>query len=109
MGGLVALVTGASSGFGLLSAVSLAKRGFRVVASMRDPARRGELERAAAERGVDVEIVELDVTKAANIDSAIADIGAVDVLVNNAGVGIIGAVENLSMDEVRQVFETNFF
>ncbi len=109
MGGLVALVTGASSGFGLLTAVSLAKRGFRVVASMRDPGRRGELERAAGEGGVDVEIVELDVTKAADIERSIADIGAVDVLVNNAGVGITGAVENLSMAEVRQVFETHFF
>jgi len=105
----VALVTGASSGFGLLAAVSLARRGLRVFASMRDLARRGELDQAVAAAGVSLQVVALDVTKPDTLVQALAHVGPVDVLVNNAGVGIVGAVENLSMDEVRQTFETNFF
>jgi NAD(P)-dependent dehydrogenase (short-subunit alcohol dehydrogenase family) len=105
----VALVTGASSGFGLLAAVSLARHGLRVVASMRDLARRGELDQAAAAAGVSLQVIALDVTRPDTFDQALAQVGPVGVLVNNAGVGIVGAVENISMEEVRQTFETNFF
>jgi len=105
----VALVTGASSGFGLLAAVSLARRGLRVVASMRDLSRRGELDQAAAAAGVSLQVVALDVTRPDTFAEALAQVGPVDVLVNNAGIGIVGAVENISMEEVRQTFETNFF
>ncbi len=104
-----ALVTGASSGFGLLAAVSLAKSGLRVFASMRDLSRRGELDQAAAAAGVSLNVVALDVTKPDTLIEALAQVGPVDVMVNNAGVGLIGSIENVSMEEVRQVFETNFF
>jgi NAD(P)-dependent dehydrogenase (short-subunit alcohol dehydrogenase family) len=105
----VALVTGASSGFGLLSAVELARRGHRVIATMRDPARRERLDQAAAAAGVELEVVPLDVTSQESIDDAAARVGPVDVLVNNAGFGLGGFFEDLAMDELREQFETNFF
>lgn len=109
----VALITGASSGFGLLTAVELARAGFRVFASMRDPSRQGGLQAAAAAAGVEVEVVALDVTDPATITAAIAEIdaraGGVDLLVNNAGIGLIGAFEDTDEAELRRLFETNFF
>lgn len=109
----VALVTGASSGFGLLAAVELARRGLRVFASMRDPTRAERLRAALDEASLAAEIMRLDVTRADHIEEAVSSIeevaGGVDVLVNNAGYGLGGAVEDLSMDELREQFETNFF
>ena len=109
----VALITGASSGFGLLTAVELARRGLRVFASMRDPSRADRLRAALAEARVEATVIQLDVTDPASIDRAVAEVeraaGRVDVLVNNAGYGLGGAVEDLAMDELRAQFETNFF
>lgn len=87
----VAVVTGASSGFGLLSSVSLAREGFRVYATMRAPDRRDALDDAAAKAGVDLEVVALDVTDDRSVTEAVRGIeaaaGGIDVLVNNAGGG----------------------
>lgn len=105
----VALITGASSGFGLLTAVELAQRGLRVVASMRDLSRADRLDAALAGAGLSADKVRLDVTDQASIDAAVAEVGRVDVLVNNAGYGIAGAIEDVSMAELRAQFETNFF
>jgi NAD(P)-dependent dehydrogenase (short-subunit alcohol dehydrogenase family) len=109
----VALLSGCSSGFGLLAAIELAGAGFRVFASMRSLQKRGRLDAAARSAGVDVEVVALDVTRSDSIDRAVSDVvaraGAIDVLVNNAGYGIGGFVEELSMEELREQFETNFF
>lgn len=109
----VALVTGASSGFGLLAAVELARRGLRVFASMRDPARADRLRAALDEASLAAEVMQLDVTRGDHIEEAVSSIeqvaGGVDVLVNNAGYGLGGAVEDLSMEELREQFETNFF
>jgi NAD(P)-dependent dehydrogenase (short-subunit alcohol dehydrogenase family) len=105
----VALVTGASSGFGMLASVELARRGHRVIATMRDPSKRERLDAAAREAGVEVELARLDVTDEASIRAAVAEAGAIDVLVNNAGFGMGGFVEDLSMAELREQFETNFF
>jgi NAD(P)-dependent dehydrogenase (short-subunit alcohol dehydrogenase family) len=108
-----ALITGASSGFGLLSAIELARHGFRVFGSMRDLSRQEPLLAAAAEVGVSVETVELDVTSAASIERAVAEVharaGAIDLLVNNAGIGVIAAFEDTSDAELRAIFETNVF
>jgi NAD(P)-dependent dehydrogenase (short-subunit alcohol dehydrogenase family) len=104
-----ALVTGSSSGFGLLTCVELARRGFRVLATMRNPARSGRLDAALAEAGQTAETIQLDVSDAASIDAAVRAAGAVDVLVNNAGYGIVGFAEDLTVDEYREQFETNFF
>jgi NAD(P)-dependent dehydrogenase (short-subunit alcohol dehydrogenase family) len=109
----VVLVTGAGSGFGLLSCVELARRGLRVFGSMRDVARGGRLDEAARAAGVTVDKVTLDVTSEPSIAAAVADVtaraGRIDVLVNNAGFGMGGFLEDLSMAELREQFETNFF
>ncbi len=109
----VALVTGASSGFGLLTSVELARRGLRVFASMRDLGRRERLDRAAAEAKVELEVVALEVTSVASVAAAVGEVtakaGRIDVLVNNAGFGIGGFLEDLTLGEVREQFETNFF
>lgn len=109
----VALVTGASSGFGLLTSVELARRGLRVFASMRDLGRRERLDRAAAEAKVELEFVALEVTSVASVAAAVGEVtakaGRIDVLVNNAGFGIGGFLEDLTLGEVREQFETNFF
>jgi short-subunit dehydrogenase len=107
----VAVVTGASSGFGLLSSVSLARRGFRVFATMRAPDRRDALDDAAARAGVDLEVVALDVTDDRSVANAMRGIeaaaGGIDVLVNNAGIAVAGLFEDLDLDELREQLETN--
>jgi NAD(P)-dependent dehydrogenase (short-subunit alcohol dehydrogenase family) len=111
----IALITGASSGFGLLTSIELARDGFRVVASMRDLARRQLLERAAAKAGVNdrIEVRQLDVTDfdaiPSFIDAVAHDYKRLDVLVNNAGFAVAGFAEDLTLVEIRRQFETNFF
>jgi NAD(P)-dependent dehydrogenase (short-subunit alcohol dehydrogenase family) len=109
----VVLITGCSSGFGLLAAVEFAKRGDTVFASMRNIEKSGALRDAAAAAGVSVEVMQLDVTDKVSVDRAVADVvaraGQVDVLVNNAGIGIVAAVEDCDDDEVLKVFDTNVF
>jgi NAD(P)-dependent dehydrogenase (short-subunit alcohol dehydrogenase family) len=109
----VVLITGCSSGFGKLAAIELARRGDTVFASMRDLAKAGSLLDDAKTAGVAVEVVALDVTDRASVDAAVADVirraGRIDVLVNNAGAGIHGAVEDADDDEVARIFETNVF
>ncbi len=111
----VALVTGSSSGIGLLTTVELARAGIRVVASMRDLGRRQRLDEAAAAAGVakQIEVRRLDITEFDRIAEFIAqldrDYGRLDVLVNNAGFAMAGFAEDLLLQELRQQFETNFF
>jgi len=108
-----ALITGSSSGFGLLTAVELARRGHRVVATMRDPRRSSALDAACEAAGVTVQVVALDVddatSVAAGVDAAVDLLGGLDVLVNNAGIEVRGPIELVSDAEVRQQFETNVF
>jgi NAD(P)-dependent dehydrogenase (short-subunit alcohol dehydrogenase family) len=109
----IAVITGSSSGFGLLTAVELAKRGFGVVATMRDLGRRERLDEAASSAGVTLDVRRLDVTEfgaiPAFVDTVTGDHGRVDVLVNNAGFAVAGFAEDLTLEEVRLQFETNFF
>jgi NAD(P)-dependent dehydrogenase (short-subunit alcohol dehydrogenase family) len=111
----VALVTGASSGFGLLTSVALAGEGYRVLASMRNWNNKGRLEAAAKEAGVTdrIEIVQLDVTDFSAVETVIQDVihryGRIDLLVNNAGYAAGGFTEELSVEDWRRQFETNFF
>ncbi len=104
-----ALITGCSSGFGLLAAIELARAGFRVFATMRNLGRSGALEAALASAGVTAELMQLDVTDSESMDRAVAEAGPVDVLVNNAGYGLLGFAEDVSLEELREQFETNFF
>ncbi|AFS81350.1 short-chain dehydrogenase/reductase SDR [Candidatus Nitrosopumilus koreensis AR1] len=109
----VALVTGSSSGIGLETALALAKDGYHTFASMRDVSKAGELENAAKKENLPIEVIELDVDKEESITSAvkkvIEDAGRLDVLVNNAGYGQFGCTEDVSVDDFRKQFETNFF
>jgi len=111
----IAVVTGSSSGFGLLTSVELAKAGYRVVATMRDLARRGKLDQTAADVGVPdkIDVRALDVTAfsdiASVVDTLVRDYGRIDVLVNNAGFAMAGFAEDIRLEELRLQFETNFF
>jgi len=111
----IAVISGASSGIGLLTSIELAKAGFRVVATMRDLARRERLDQAAKNEGVlaRLDIRELDVTEfdqlSGFVDQVLHDFGRVDVLVNNAGYPLAGFAEDISLEELRRQFETNFF
>jgi NAD(P)-dependent dehydrogenase (short-subunit alcohol dehydrogenase family) len=109
----VALVTGSSSGIGLETALALARDGYHTFASMRDIRKDGELEYAAKKEGLRINVIELDVDKEESIVSAIkkiiTDVGRLDVLVNNAGYGQFGCTEDVSVDDFRKQFETNFF
>ncbi|CAH2273140.1 retinol dehydrogenase 8 [Pelobates cultripes] len=109
------LITGCSSGIGLKIAVQLAhdpQERYHVIATMRDLRKSGKLE---AESGHSLnktlEIKQLDVTQEDSVKKCLDGLPdrKVDILVNNAGVGQIGPIESLSMEDIRKVFETNFF
>jgi len=111
-----ALITGTSSGFGLLATVELARRGWRVFATMRDLDRKGPLAAAIDAAGVRdrVHVLRLDVTDPASLREAAAAMlletgGRLDAVVHNAGVAAGGAFEDLPDTDVRRVLETNFF
>jgi NAD(P)-dependent dehydrogenase (short-subunit alcohol dehydrogenase family) len=111
----IAVLTGASSGFGLLTSVELAKVGFRVIATMRDLGKRERLLQTAASAEVAhrIDVRALDVTHVDAmpefVDSVIRDYGRIDVLVNNAGFAVGGFAEDIRLEELRLQFETNFF
>jgi NAD(P)-dependent dehydrogenase (short-subunit alcohol dehydrogenase family) len=110
-----ALITGASSGFGLLTSVTLAERGWRVLATMRDLNRREKLETAARNSGVleQIEFHALDIKNSDQI-AATAELIAkrtepLHALVNNAGFAVPGFAEDITDAELREQFDTNFF
>lgn len=109
----VVLITGASTGFGRLTAEEFAAAGDTVVATMRTPEAGADLLARAAEQGWSIEVAALDVVDPATIDAAVADVldrhGRIDVLVNNAGVGVQGPLEEVSDSETRAAFEVNVF
>lgn len=103
-------ITGASSGFGMAFARYALLRGYNVVATARTPAKLEQIRQLAPNR---VLVEKLDVTVAADarnaVAAAVARFGAIDVLINNAGYGIVGALEETSDAELRAQMETNFF
>lgn len=103
-------ITGASSGFGMAFARYAIEQGYNVVATARTPAKLEALAALAPER---VLVHKLDVTAAGDADAAVqaavARFGRIDVLINNAGYGIVGAVEETPDEEFRAQMETNFF
>ncbi|MTH80168.1 SDR family oxidoreductase [Paracoccus aestuariivivens] len=97
------LITGCSTGFGREIALHFLAQGWNVVATMRDPA---ASTLPASER---LRVLPLDVTDPGSIRSALAKAGPIDVLVNNAGIGWLNAVEGTSAELAHGLFETNFF
>ncbi len=97
------LITGCSSGYGLETARHFHAQGWNVIATMRTP-RADVLPQSPR-----IRVLALDVTRRESIDAAIAASGTIDVLVNNAGIGVIGVFEVTPMSTVREVFETNTF
>ncbi len=108
----IAVVTGTSTGIGFATSVRLARHGYCVFAGMRNPGKAGPLRAAAADAGLTIEVIELDVTSTASVNRAFETVsghGPVDVLVNNAGIGGASPLEITPEDEHRQMFETNYF
>lgn len=109
----VAIVTGSSSGIGYATSLMLARRGFYTYASVHNINKSTTLESTANAERLPLKLIQLDVTDDRSVKEALEKIvlekGRIDVLINNAGYGLFGALEDLSMDEIKVQFETNFF
>lgn len=107
------LVTGASRGIGLETALGFARAGYTVFATMRNPAKSSKLAAIAANELLPVFVSAMDVDSdesvAQGIAAIVAEHGPIDVLVNNAGIAIPGAVEEASVEQFRSMMETNYF
>ncbi|HEV7416374.1 MAG TPA: SDR family oxidoreductase [Tianweitania sediminis] len=97
------MITGSSSGYGLETARFFHSRGWKVVATMRNP------NKAILPCSERLRIIPLDVTDERSIAAALHESGPIDVLVNNAGIGVVGAFEATPMSHIRKVFDTNTF
>ena len=109
----VAVVTGSSSGIGLAASLALAKNGYLTYATMRNLAKQDSIQSVAEKEHLPVRTVQLDVTDENSVKNAIQSIlsesGRIDLLVNNAGYGMTGAFEDIGMDEIKSLYETNVF
>ena len=109
----VAIVTGSSSGIGFETSLALARKGYFTYATMRNTAKSDKIKEIAKKENLKISILDLDVDDENSAKAAIAQIldqkKRIDVLVNNAGWGLWGCVEDVSIDEFKEQFETNFF
>jgi NAD(P)-dependent dehydrogenase (short-subunit alcohol dehydrogenase family) len=109
----IAVVTGSSSGIGFETSLLLAKNGFRTYATVRNPDKAKALRDISDKGELPMRVIELDVDSDKSVEDAIHKINdeskKIDVLVNNAGYVLVGALEDLSMDEIKAQFETNLF
>ena len=109
----VAVVTGSSSGIGFETSLALAREGYFTFATMRDVKKADAVKKIAEEENLHLKVIELDVDNEDSVENAIKSIidekQRIDVLVNNAGWGIWGTGEDVSLEEFREQFETNFF
>lgn len=114
----VVLITGTSSGFGRLIAETLGRKGFHVFATMRNTKTRNaaaarELEQLAQRESLDLQVLELDVTKDASVEQSVNEVGAkcgrIDTLVNNAGFGIMDLSETVTIAQAQRQLDVNFF
>jgi NAD(P)-dependent dehydrogenase (short-subunit alcohol dehydrogenase family) len=109
----ITLITGSSSGIGLATSLYLARRGYTVWATMRNLEKASELRKIIESERLPIELAQLDVCDDSSVKEAVAQIlqksGRIDVLVNNAGYGLRGAIEEVSLDEWKRQFETNFY
>ncbi|HEV2101109.1 MAG TPA: SDR family NAD(P)-dependent oxidoreductase [Stellaceae bacterium] len=109
----ITLITGAGSGIGLATAVTLARNGHTVIATMRNPRAASELSRLVAAEQLSVTMLALDVDDDASValafEKAVSEHGVIDVLVNNAGIGGPGSIEETPLSAFRRIMETNYF
>lgn len=109
----IALVTGSNTGIGRATALALASNGFRVYASCRNPHKAQDLIDEAVKRKLQLQVLPLDVTDAEQCRQTVETIltaeERIDLLVNNAGIGVMGAIEEVPLDAVRRQFDTNVF
>ena len=109
----IALVTGGSTGIGFETSLLLARNGFYTYATMRNLNKSLKIKEIAEKENLHLKVLKLDVTDDESVKDAIRQIiderSRIDVLVNNAGYGVMGAVEDLSLNEFKSQFETNFF
>ncbi|MGD9672038.1 MAG: SDR family oxidoreductase [Candidatus Nitrosocosmicus sp.] len=109
----VAIVTGSSSGIGFETSLLLARSGYVTFATMRDLRKGGLLKKIVIKEEIPLTVSPLDVTDQYSVSKGIGSIfrkaGRIDILINNAGYGLTGAFEDLSIEEIRSQYETNFF
>ena len=109
----VAVVTGTSSGIGFETALALAREGYYTYATMRDTTKSDKIKELGQKENLNIDVLELDVDDENSVKTAIQKIldqkQRIDVLVNNAGWGLWGCVEDVSIDEFKAQFDTNFF
>lgn len=109
----VVLITGATDGLGRATALLLANSGYYVFAAGRSLEKRAQLDNLAREQKLPLETMELDVCDDSSVKLAIAEVlvkaGRIDVLINNAGVVIVATVEDMTIEDWRKQFETNFY
>src|SRR5215217_3524080 len=108
-----AVVTGSSSGIGFETSLLLAKNGFRTYATVRNPDKAKAIRDISDKGELPMRIIELDVDSDKSVEDTVHKINdeskRIDVVVNNAGYALVGALEDLSMDEIKAQFETNLF
>jgi NAD(P)-dependent dehydrogenase (short-subunit alcohol dehydrogenase family) len=109
----VALVTGSSSGIGYETALLLARNGFDTFATMRNMNKSKEISEVSERENLPLRVLQLDVNDDKSVTDAVSNIlkekNSIEVVVNNAGYGLMGSVEDSSLDEIKAQFETNFF
>jgi NAD(P)-dependent dehydrogenase (short-subunit alcohol dehydrogenase family) len=109
----VAVITGSSSGIGLESALILARNGYTTYATMRSLDKDTSIKAVVQNEGLPVRVVQLDVIDDNSVKNAVdhivSEAGRIDILVNNAAYGLVGALEDLSMEEIKSQYETNLF
>jgi NADP-dependent 3-hydroxy acid dehydrogenase YdfG len=109
----IAVVTGSSTGIGFETSLLLARNGFYTYATMRDGLKTDKIEKIANKENLPLEVLSMDVDNDDSVRNAIHKIidekKKIDLLVNNAGYGLFGALEDISIEEIKKQFETNLF